>query len=135
MIQRVTAIAVHSGDRAAAGGAARRLRRQVRVAIAVEGYVPQQCRASPVLDCASRDVVHIPLQVGPPVGAVGASALCEVNVLALVRVVEGCLASDVTAVAVEGSTIECRAGTAHLQPGLGHAIRRGEQKKLTKDSG
>ena len=59
-----------------------------------------------MLGGADHDVVHIPLDVTPPVAAVVARAFCEVDLLVRERIVERVLAAGETVIAVERDATE-----------------------------
>ena len=94
------------GDDWTAGRTARVRPREHWIAIPVEGEVPHQARLGEVLGGADHDVVHVPLDVAPPITPVVARAFCEVDLLVRERVVKRVLVAGGAVIAMERDTSE-----------------------------
>lgn len=113
LVKRVRPVGIDRDDRPARRAAAIRAR-EFWLASAVEDEIPHEAALSVVLDCPNEDVVHVPLDVRPPIAAVLARALGKVDLLVRVRRLERVLLAHRPAVAVERDARERVVGRFHL---------------------
>jgi len=102
-------------NRAASWAAAAARSGQHLLSLAVKRNIPEHSRASPVLHRANEDVIHVPLDITPPIRSEFTRAFGKVDFFAGMRPVEILLLTDIASVAVESGTCKRIRGVVDLE--------------------